>query len=113
MHFVALLLQNQPDPEMAKRIVIAILTILPLLLIVGLAVVIVPFWFICKKAGLSPWLSLLNIIPLGNLVLIYMLAFMDWRVMPLPPSTWPPSRRTPHRDERQVGTGSIKEEDHP
>jgi len=75
---------------MAKRIVIAILTILPLLLIVGLAVVIVPFWFICKKAGLSPWLSLLNIIPLGNLVLIYMLAFMDWRVMPLPPSTWPP-----------------------
>ncbi len=23
--------------------------------------VIVPFWFICKKAGFSPWLSLLNI----------------------------------------------------
>ena len=31
------------------------------------AVIIIPCWFICKKAGFSPWLSLLNIVPLGNL----------------------------------------------
>jgi len=90
MHFVALLLQSSPDQATIQRMVIAILTILPVLILAGLAVVIVPFWFICKKAGLSPWLSLLNIIPLGNIILIYMLAFMDWKVMPLPPPAWPP-----------------------
>jgi hypothetical protein len=45
--------------------------------------VIVPFWFICKKAGFSPWLSLINIIPLGNIILIYMLAFGEWKVGPM------------------------------
>ncbi len=37
--------------------------------IIALAIILIPFWFICKKAGFSPWLALLNIIPLGNLVL--------------------------------------------
>jgi hypothetical protein len=38
---------------------------------------VIPFWFICKKAGFSPWLTLLNIVPfgLGTLVLVYLLAF--------------------------------------
>ena len=49
-----------------------------------LAIIIVPFWFICKKAGFSPWLSLLNIVPLGNLILIYVLAFAEWKVVPVP-----------------------------
>ena len=44
----------------------------------------IPFWFICKKAGFSPWLSLLDIIPLGNLVLLYVLAFAEWKVVPAP-----------------------------
>lgn len=38
----------------------------------------IPFWFICKKAGLSPWLSLIMIIPFGGLVLPFIVAFMDW-----------------------------------
>jgi hypothetical protein len=90
MHFVALLLQSHPDPQMVKQMVIAMMTILPLIILAGLIIVIVPFWFICKKAGMSPWLSLLNIIPLGNLVLIYVLAFADWRVVPVPPAAWAP-----------------------
>jgi len=31
---------------------------------------------------------LLNIVPMGNLVLIYVLAFADWKVAPTPPATW-------------------------
>ena len=50
----------------------------------GSPFVVIPFWFICKKAGFSPWLSLLNIIPLGNLILIYVLAFAEWKVVPVP-----------------------------
>ena len=42
---------------------------------------VIPFWFICKKAGYSPLLSLLNLVPffIGTLVLVYFLAFADWK----------------------------------
>ncbi len=39
---------------------------------------VLPFWFICKKAGFSPWLSLLMLIPFGNLLLPFLIAFMNW-----------------------------------
>lgn len=84
----ALILQNGPDPAQIQHLVLAMMTILPILILVGLAIIIVPFWFICKKAGFSPWLSLLNIIPLGNLILVYVLAFADWKVMPAPQAVW-------------------------
>ncbi len=82
MHLAFYLMQNPPNPEQVHKLAVAMMTILPLVILVGLAVVIVPFWFICKKAGFSPWLSLLNIIPFGNLVLIYVLAFAEWKVRP-------------------------------
>ncbi|WP_395752485.1 hypothetical protein [Prosthecobacter sp.] len=39
---------------------------------------VVPFWFICKKTGMSPWLSLITLIPLGVLILSFVLAFGEW-----------------------------------
>jgi len=90
MHLVALLLQSQPDPEAVKRIVAVAVAIVPLIILVILAIVIVPFWFICKKAGFSPWLSFLNIIPAGGLILMYVLAFAEWKVVPAPQVYWPP-----------------------
>jgi hypothetical protein len=81
---VALILQAGPDPAAIRHVVLMMMAIMPLIVLLILAIVILPFWFICKKAGFSPWLSLLNVIPLGNLVLIYVLAFSDWKVMPLP-----------------------------
>lgn len=44
---------------------------------------VLPLWYICKKAGFSPWLTLLNCIPLGNPVLLYLLAFADWKRHPM------------------------------
>ncbi len=87
MHLVLMLLQQSPiDPEQARRIAMTLLAVLPVIILVGYIVVIVPFWFICKKAGFSPWLSLINIIPLGNLILIYILAFGEWKVAPVAPA---------------------------
>lgn len=40
--------------------------------------VILPFWQIFKKAGFSPWLSFLMLIPLANLCALYYLAFARW-----------------------------------
>ncbi|MEO7623658.1 MAG: hypothetical protein ABIS30_11400 [Gallionella sp.] len=49
-----------------------------LLMLVYAALVIVPFWFIFRKAGYSQWLSLLMVVPLVNLGMLYFLAFSDW-----------------------------------
>lgn len=90
MFNLALILQDGPDPAAIRHMAMAVLAILPLIILVALAIVILPCWFICKKAGFSPWLSLLNIIPMGNLVLLYVLAFSDWKVMPAPQAMWQP-----------------------
>jgi hypothetical protein len=90
MNALALFLQNQPDAATIQHILTIMFAVIPLFILVGLIVVIVPFWFICKKAGFSPWLSLLYIIPLGNLVLYYILAFGEWKVVPAPTQGWTP-----------------------
>jgi RsiW-degrading membrane proteinase PrsW (M82 family) len=86
MQYLALFLQQtQPDPEAIKGIIMAMLVIIPIIIVVAIAIVMVPCWFILKKAGFSPWLSLLCIMPsLGTLVLLYVLAFSEWKVAPAP-----------------------------
>lgn len=42
------------------------------------AIAIIPFWKICMRVGLSPWLSLLLLIPIVGWVFVYYLAFADW-----------------------------------
>jgi hypothetical protein len=91
MHFLALLLQDQPDTTAAQHIALAMLAIMPIIFLVVILIIIVPFWFICKKAGYSPWLSMLCLIPsLGMLVLLYVLAFGEWKVVPAPQQAWAP-----------------------
>jgi hypothetical protein len=91
MHLVAFLLQqNQPNPEEAMKMAMALIPMIGIMMLVFLVIIIVPFWFICKKAGFSPWLSLLNVIPAGNLILIYVLAFAEWKVAPAPQLGWQP-----------------------
>ena len=42
------------------------------------ALVVLPFWRICAKAGYSGWLSLLLLVPVVNVVFIYFLGFSEW-----------------------------------
>ncbi len=95
MFALALILQDGPNQAAIAHAILAMMAILPLIILVALAIVIIPFWFICKKAGFSPWLSLLNIIPLGNLILIYVIAFSDWKVVPAPQPVWQPPMQQP------------------
>ena len=98
MQYLAFFLQSGPDPEAAKAILMTMLVLLPIIIIVVIAIVMVPCWFIVKKAGFSPWLSLLCIMPsLGTLVLLYVLAFSEWKVVPAPPPVWqqPPYQPQP------------------
>jgi hypothetical protein len=44
--------------------------------------VLIPYWFIFKKAGFSPFLSLLIFLPIINIIMLYFLAFAKWNVVP-------------------------------
>ncbi len=91
MHSIAMLLQdNQPSPEMIQKMMVAMMAIIPIIILITIVIVMVPCWFILKKAGFSPWLCLLCLIPsLGTLVLLYILAFADWKVLPAPTALYP------------------------
>lgn len=41
-------------------------------------VAIVPAWRICQRTGYPGWLGILIVIPVVNLVLLYLLAFGEW-----------------------------------
>lgn len=97
MHFLAMMLQeNQLNPDQIQKMVIAMMAIIPIIILITIVIVMVPCWFILKKAGFSPWLALLCLVPsLGTLVLLYILAFADWKVIPNPqaaayPPPYPP-----------------------
>jgi uncharacterized membrane protein YhaH (DUF805 family) len=91
MHELALLLQSQPDPEMIRKLIMTMAMIIPIIILIAIIVVMIPCWIILKKAGFSQWLALLCVVPsLGTLVLLYMLAFADWKVVPAPQPGWMP-----------------------
>ncbi len=50
--------------------------------LIWIVVLLVPFWMIFKKAGFAGAMSLLMIVPLVNLVMLYVLAFSRWKVIP-------------------------------
>lgn len=50
------------------------------MLVLGL-ILIIPFWRLFSKAGYSGWWSLLMLIPLVNLIALYVLAFSNWPVL--------------------------------
>jgi hypothetical protein len=47
------------------------------MVVLGL-VLIIPFWLLFSKAGYSGWWSLLMLIPIVNLITLYVFAFSDW-----------------------------------
>jgi hypothetical protein len=55
-----------------------------LLIIVGFMglALVWPASRICKRAGFSPWLGVLIIVPLANVFLLWFVAFTPWPAMP-------------------------------
>jgi hypothetical protein len=47
----------------------------------AIALVILPYWHIFRKAGFAPALSLLMLVPLVNIVMLFYLAFAEWPVL--------------------------------
>ena len=58
--------------------------------LIGTIIAIIPFWRICDRVGLSPWLSLLLFIPLANIIFVYYVAFAAWPAQPGSTGSSPP-----------------------
>jgi hypothetical protein len=48
----------------------------------GEPITVVPYWQIFRKAGFPGPLALLMVVPLAHLVVLYIVAFSRWKVMP-------------------------------
>ena len=56
--------------------------VLIVLILLAVAVLLVlPYWFIFRKAGFDPYLSLFMLIPLVNFGMLYYLAFSEWPIL--------------------------------
>jgi hypothetical protein len=55
-----------------------IILIVAVIAVFGALFTVVPYWFIFRKAGSHPALSLLMIVPLAGVIMKFFLAFADW-----------------------------------
>lgn len=96
MHALAFLLQFHPDVAAAHKWLAVLAAVCLVVYVVTVIIVMVPCWRILKKAGFTPWLALLCILPsLGTLVLLYVVAFSDWKVVSAPEAMWSPQPPLP------------------
>ena len=77
----------------------AMMVLMPIFFLIFAVIIIIPYWFIWKKAGFSPWFSLLMFVPMLNFIMLYVLAFAEWKVVPAPQPTmgypYPPASIQP------------------
>lgn len=48
--------------------------------LLSLVVTVWPIARICARIGLSPWLGLFALVPLGSVVLVWVLAYVPWPI---------------------------------
>jgi hypothetical protein len=53
-----------------------------LMFVVWIAVILVPVWKIVSRAGFSGFWALLALVPLANLVALWLFAFASWPAAP-------------------------------
>jgi hypothetical protein len=59
-------------------------------MVVAIVAMVIPYWQIFKKAGFAAPLSLLVFVPIANIIVLYYVAFSDWKVVPVAYPAYPP-----------------------
>lgn len=74
---------NQPSFDPSNIAALAV----PMILfgMIASVVLVIPYWFIFKKAGFSQWLAILMFVPVANVIILYVVAFSQWKVAPVGP----------------------------
>src|ERR1035437_4474576 len=96
----------QGDSQQMGAIIAAVTGVYAVIYLFQAIAFIVPTWFISKKAGFSPWLSLLSLFPLSGLILLFVLAFAEWKVVPVPPPAWQQPPQPPYPDRKSTRLNS-------
>jgi hypothetical protein len=63
------------DELVPSHLLLLFFVVLP----IALLVTIPPYWMIFKKAGFSPWLSILALVPLVKWIVLWIVGFSDWK----------------------------------
>lgn len=94
--------QQALNSAQVRHMMAAMIPLIGVFVLVGVALIIVPLWIALKKAGLAPALSLIALIPtFGVIVVLFILAFARWKVVPAPeygasyPPQYPPTAFPP------------------
>lgn len=66
------------NAALTPEVLLLVLIFVLMMVVIG----ILPYWKIFSKAGFSGWISLLMLLPLVNLVVLYVVAFSNWNVQP-------------------------------
>ena len=88
--------QSTMDPNQIGHMMAFMGPVFGIFILLAWAIFLIPMWQIFKKAGFAPALSLLMLLPLVNLIMLYVLAFSRWKVVPAPeyagypPAGYPP-----------------------
>jgi uncharacterized membrane protein len=80
MHYLAQYAQPTPDPTAVMAGLAAMSGVILIIALVSVAFTVLIYYFIFKKTGMNPWLSLLMLVPLANFVMLLILAFSEWPV---------------------------------
>ena len=76
-----LLAQSSSDPSGAVTAAIAAMG--GVIIVIGMAFAaftLLVYFLIVKRTGYSPWLSLLMLVPVANLIVLIILAFTEWPI---------------------------------
>lgn len=94
------------DPNAIAHVMAIVGPLIGLFVLVYIALTVLPLWFAFKKAGLSPFLALIAIIPnLGVIICLFILGFAKWKVVAAPEygSGYPPAPNFPGQGYPQQG----------
>jgi len=69
---------TSPDQALAALAAMSGVFLIFGLIMVALTILI--YYFIVKRTGMNPWLSLLMLVPIANFVLLLILAFSEWPI---------------------------------
>lgn len=50
------------------------------LILATLLIPLIPIWRIVKRIGFTPWISILMVIPLVNIIVLYVVAIVPWPI---------------------------------
>jgi len=88
--------QQQQQAQQIAGAVAGMMGVFFLIWLVIMAFIVFCFWRIFTKAGMAGALSLILIIPgIGPLIVVCLLAFGDWKVIPITQATALPPHYTP------------------